>query len=195
MFGPYYTAGCPSCSAITDGFNGFAVDLANHDVALSGYRGRRSRSCRRSGGGWGGRFPCASSGGSEFDSDFGVRLTEEQQRNGSEYNYRREDPWQPEDDGDVAAKAKRAGTDPATYLRPLVPPDCRSVAETSFGYTERGGARCQGSDDTRMSREPRLPDASDRESSSSAATVAWNEAENADLPSAACTYAASPQQA
>src|ERR1043166_2785233 len=32
MFGPDYTAGCPSCSAIADGFNGFAVHLANHDV-------------------------------------------------------------------------------------------------------------------------------------------------------------------
>src|SRR5262245_21127282 len=34
MFGPDYTAGCPSCSAIADGFNGFAVHLANHDVML-----------------------------------------------------------------------------------------------------------------------------------------------------------------
>ena len=34
MFGPDYTAGCPSCSAIADGFNGFAVHLANHDVTL-----------------------------------------------------------------------------------------------------------------------------------------------------------------
>src|SRR5262245_60089528 len=29
MFGPDYAAGCPSCSAIADGFNGFAVHLAN----------------------------------------------------------------------------------------------------------------------------------------------------------------------
>ena len=34
MFGPDYKAGCPSCSAIADGFNGFAVHLANHDVML-----------------------------------------------------------------------------------------------------------------------------------------------------------------
>src|SRR5439155_4122128 len=34
MFGPDYTAGCPSCSAIADGFNGIAVHLANHDVML-----------------------------------------------------------------------------------------------------------------------------------------------------------------
>ena len=32
MFGPDYTAGCPSCSAIADGFNGIAIHLANHDV-------------------------------------------------------------------------------------------------------------------------------------------------------------------
>src|SRR5258708_39092902 len=35
MFGADYKAGCPSCSAIADGFNGFAVHLANHDVMLS----------------------------------------------------------------------------------------------------------------------------------------------------------------
>src|SRR6184192_1192615 len=35
MFGPDYSAGCPSCSSIADGFNGIAVHLANHDVALT----------------------------------------------------------------------------------------------------------------------------------------------------------------
>jgi predicted dithiol-disulfide oxidoreductase (DUF899 family) len=30
MFGPDYSAGCPACSAIADGFNGFAIHLANH---------------------------------------------------------------------------------------------------------------------------------------------------------------------
>src|SRR3954468_16368386 len=34
MFGPEYTAGCPSCSAIADGFHGSVVHLANHDVTL-----------------------------------------------------------------------------------------------------------------------------------------------------------------
>src|SRR5204862_6008567 len=34
MFGPDYTAGCPNCSAIADGFNGNAVHLASHDVML-----------------------------------------------------------------------------------------------------------------------------------------------------------------
>jgi integrase len=34
MFGPDYTAACPSCSSIADGFNGFQIHLANHDVML-----------------------------------------------------------------------------------------------------------------------------------------------------------------
>src|SRR5258706_2784637 len=34
MFGPDYTAGCATCSTIADGFNGFVVHLANHDVTL-----------------------------------------------------------------------------------------------------------------------------------------------------------------
>src|SRR5215510_15511205 len=32
MFGPDYTGGCPSCSAIADGYNGIVAHLANHDV-------------------------------------------------------------------------------------------------------------------------------------------------------------------
>src|SRR5258706_2767566 len=35
MFGPDYKAGCATCSTIADGFNGFAIHLANHDVALT----------------------------------------------------------------------------------------------------------------------------------------------------------------
>jgi len=118
MFGPDYQAGCPSCSAIADGFNGFAVHLANHDVMLwavsraplaklQAYKQRL---------GW--TFPWASSAGTDFNSDFGVRLTEEQQRKGPEYNYRREEGWQPVDaEGDLAKMAAMAGTDPATYVR------------------------------------------------------------------------------
>src|SRR5258706_1769766 len=35
MFGPDYTAGCMTCSTIADGFDGFAIHLAHHDVTLS----------------------------------------------------------------------------------------------------------------------------------------------------------------
>ncbi len=95
MFGPDYTAGCPSCSAIADGFNGIDVHLANHDVALwavsraplaklQAYKRRM---------GW--TFPWASSFGNDFNFDFNVSFTEEQQREGGiEYNYRREPAWQ-----------------------------------------------------------------------------------------------------
>jgi predicted dithiol-disulfide oxidoreductase (DUF899 family) len=46
MFGPDYKAGCPSCSAIADGFNGFAIHPVNHDVMLWAVSVRRWRSCR-----------------------------------------------------------------------------------------------------------------------------------------------------
>src|SRR5213595_877076 len=90
MFGPDYTAGCPSCSAIADGFNGFAVHLANHDVMLSAISraplAKLQAYKRRLG--W--TFPWASSFGSDFNYDFQVAYTEEpQQAGGTEYNCRR----------------------------------------------------------------------------------------------------------
>ena len=90
MFGPDYKAGCPSCSMIADGFNGFAVHLANHDVALwavsRGPLAKLQAYKRRMG--W--TFPWASSFGDDFNFDFNVSITEEAQRAGGvEYNYRR----------------------------------------------------------------------------------------------------------
>jgi predicted dithiol-disulfide oxidoreductase (DUF899 family) len=128
MFGPDYTAGCPSCSAIADGFNGFAVHLANHDVmlwAVSRAPLAKLQAYKRRMG-W--TFPWASSFGSDFNRDFNVWFTEEQQREGGiEYNYRREAPSQlpprgrppvPEagNEGPVVFAAM-SGTDPATYTR------------------------------------------------------------------------------
>src|SRR5256714_7307426 len=90
MFGPDYKAGCPSCSAIADGFNGFAIHLANHDLmlwAVSRAPLARLQAFKRRMG-W--TFPWASSHGGDFNFDFNVSLTEEQQREGGyEYNYRR----------------------------------------------------------------------------------------------------------
>ena len=119
MFGPDYTAGCTSCSAIADGFNGFAVHLANHDVTLSAVSraplAKLQAYKRRMG--W--TFPWASSFDSDFNFDFNVRVTEEQQREGGvEYNYRREATWQLRGDGGpVAEIAAMTGTDVATYTR------------------------------------------------------------------------------
>ncbi len=124
MFGPDYKAGCPSCSSIADGFQGVAVHLENHDVALavvsraplaklSAYKKRM---------GW--TFPWASSFGTDFNTDYNVQFTEEQQRQGGiEYNYRRESQWTLRDQGPDAAQgpvaqiAAMTGTDPATYTR------------------------------------------------------------------------------
>jgi predicted dithiol-disulfide oxidoreductase (DUF899 family) len=134
MFGPDYTAGCPSCSSIADGFNGIAVHLANHDVMLSAVSRaplpKLLEFKRRMG--W--TFPWASSFGSDFNSDFNVLFTEQQQREGSiEYNYRGEPPlvsvreplagktmneWELRgEQGLVAQIAATTGTDVATYTR------------------------------------------------------------------------------
>src|SRR5271156_6764332 len=90
MFGPDYTAGCPSCSMIADGFEGFVVHLANHDVTLSAVSqaplGKLQAYKRRMG--W--TFPWASAYGGAFNFDFNVSFTVAQQREGDiEYNYRR----------------------------------------------------------------------------------------------------------
>ena len=77
MFGPDYTAGCPACSAIADGFDGLVVHLANHDVALSAVSraplAKLQAYKRRMG--W--TFPWASSLGSDFNFDFNVWFSEE----------------------------------------------------------------------------------------------------------------------
>ncbi|TAM98373.1 MAG: DUF899 domain-containing protein [Rhizobiaceae bacterium] len=136
MFGPDYTAGCPSCSAIADGYNGVYKHLQNHDVAfwtvsraplekLLGYRKRM---------GW--TFPWASAFATDFNADFNVYFTEEQQRDGGiEYNYKREpamdttkkgeplagqtvQQWKRRgEEGPVGQIAATAGTDVATFTR------------------------------------------------------------------------------
>jgi len=128
MYGPDYKAGCPSCTSIADSFNGFAVHLANHDVmlwavsraplaTLQAYKKRM---------GW--TFPWASSYKNDFNFDFNASYTEDQQRQGLEYNYRREPPINPADltkpvmvtrttQETPAKHAELTGTDPATYAR------------------------------------------------------------------------------
>ena len=130
MFGPDYTAGCPSCSAIADGFDRIVVHLANHDVMLWAVSraplGKLQAYKRRMG--W--TFPWASSLGGDFNADFNVWFTEVQQReSGIEYNYRREvaRPLRGEKPGaEIPSRstpegptrfAAMCGTDVATYTR------------------------------------------------------------------------------
>lgn len=122
MFGPDYTAGCPSCSAIADGFNGIAVHLQNHDVAFSAVSRAPLAKLQAYKQRMGWTFPWASSFGGDFNADFNVWFTEQQQREGGiEYNYRREAPAPNasagKTEGPVAQVAAMAGTDALTFTR------------------------------------------------------------------------------
>jgi predicted dithiol-disulfide oxidoreductase (DUF899 family) len=119
MFGPDYTAGCPSCSAIADGFNGSVIHLANHDVMLWAVSRAPLAKLQAFKQRMGWTFPWGSSLSTDFNADFNVRVTEEQQREGGmEYNYRREEAWpSPGYEGPVTKIAAMTGTDVATYTR------------------------------------------------------------------------------
>jgi predicted dithiol-disulfide oxidoreductase (DUF899 family) len=119
MFGPDYKAGCPSCSSIADGFNGFWEHLAHHDVMfwavsrapiqkLLDYRERM---------GW--SFPWASSFGSDFNFEYGVGLTERQQDQGYIYNFQEKPPIPRDAEGVPAGHAAMCGVDLRTYLHEL----------------------------------------------------------------------------
>jgi predicted dithiol-disulfide oxidoreductase (DUF899 family) len=123
MFGADYAAGCPSCSAIADGFNGFAIHLANHDVTLSAVSRAPFAKLKAYKQRMGWNFPWASSMGSDFNADFGVAFTAEQQKKGDVvYNYEPNAFFAqvvtnaPEP---VVQFATSCGTDAATYLREL----------------------------------------------------------------------------
>lgn len=131
MYGPDYTAGCPSCSSIADGFNGVVVHLENHDVAFSAVSRAPLDKLQAFKQRMGWQFDWASSANSDFNSDFSVFFTEEQQREGGiEYNYRREPAAQGIPRGQTVKEwqetgnaspmeliAASTGTDVATYTR------------------------------------------------------------------------------
>ena len=119
MFGPDFSAGCPSCSAIADGFNGFQTHLAHHDVmlwAVSRAPLAKLQAFKRRMG-W--SFPWASSVETDFNHDFGVAQTPEEQKSGqAEYNFRPAKPTQPLPAGSpLADHAAQAGTDWLTFTR------------------------------------------------------------------------------
>src|SRR5487761_2124008 len=82
MFGPDYKAGCPSCSMIADGFDGFAIHLANHDVTLMAVSRAPLARLRAYKQRMGWAFPWASSHGGDFNFDFNVSFTEAQEKEG-----------------------------------------------------------------------------------------------------------------
>jgi len=92
IFGPDFKAGCPSCSMIADTFNGSFLHLANHDVMLWAVSRAPLPKLHEYKRRMGWEFPWASSFGSDFNFDFNVSFTDEQLRDGAEYNFRRDDP-------------------------------------------------------------------------------------------------------
>jgi predicted dithiol-disulfide oxidoreductase (DUF899 family) len=145
MFGPDYDAGCPACSAIADGFNGFVVHLANHDVTLcavsrapidkiAAYKRRM---------GW--SFPWASSDDGDFSYDFQTAYSEEQQRSGSgEYNFAETDlRWAlgVPNEGPFADWAATTGTDWPTYTREAPGMSAFVLAEGRVYHTYSAYAR------------------------------------------------------
>ena len=130
MFGPDFTAACPSCSSIADGLNAIQVHLANHDVMLMAISRAPLAKLQAYKKRMGWTFPWASSFASDFNFDFSVYFTEDQQRGGGvEYNYRREAPLR-KLAGKAAAKptqqqgesagttcAASSGVDTPTFLR------------------------------------------------------------------------------
>ena len=125
MFGPDFTAGCPSCSAIADGFSGSVVHLANHDVAftavsraplakLQAYKRRM---------GW--SFPWASS----FEQRLQLRLPRRAHRGG---------------------RARRARLSTTSAICDSRPPE---AARSSRAHRDRGGRR-HGPGDVHAKRDP-----------------------------------------
>jgi predicted dithiol-disulfide oxidoreductase (DUF899 family) len=91
--------GCTGCSFVADHFDGVIPHLNGHGVTLvaesiapldrlEAYAARMV---------W--NFPWVSSLGSDFKYDFGAAFTEEQQRNGAEYNFRHVDQPLPQREG------------------------------------------------------------------------------------------------
>lgn len=123
MFGPEYTAGCPTCSSAADSFNGVIPHLNARDVTmvcvsraplkkLNEYKQRM---------GW--SFPWVSSFDSDFNFDFAVSFTDEQQQTAGEYNYRSIELKSILESGvgteQIDKLATEVGTDLAGYLKEL----------------------------------------------------------------------------
>ena len=142
MFGPDYAAGCPSCSAIADGFNGSAVHLVNHDVTLCAVSraplAKLDAYKRRMG--W--TFPWASSYGSDFNFDFGVAHTKQEWEAGTvAYNFGEIDLRPPAGEQAFSnAFNESVGTDWETYRRegPGMSAFARQDGEVYHAYSTYG---------------------------------------------------------
>jgi predicted dithiol-disulfide oxidoreductase (DUF899 family) len=88
MFGPGWEQGCPSCSFMADHVDGMNVHLAHRDVALVAVSRATLKEIERFRRRMGWQFEWVSSHGSDFNHDFGVSFTPEEQARGKvDYNY------------------------------------------------------------------------------------------------------------
>jgi len=106
--------GCTGCSFVADHFDGVIPHLNGHDVTLVAESIAPLEALRHYKERMGWRFPWVSSLGSDFKYDFGAAFTEEQQRNGAEYNFRRVDQPSPQREG-MSAFALKDGVVHHTY--------------------------------------------------------------------------------
>ena len=91
MFGPDFTAGCPVCSSIADGFNGNIAHLNARDTTFACISRAPLAKLQRWKARQGWDLPWYSSFGSDFNFDFGVTI--DASRGFDEYNYRSLDEY------------------------------------------------------------------------------------------------------
>lgn len=119
MFGPDYTAPCASCSMIADGFNGFWEHLARHDVmlvAVSRVPFERLQAHKERAG-W--NFPWISSSRTDFNADYFVGFTDEQQDRGYRYNFEDRPALPATMPAEPDSHAAMCGVDWRTYLKEM----------------------------------------------------------------------------
>lgn len=116
MFGPGWEQGCPSCSYMADHADGMTVHLAQRDTAFVAVSRAPLADILRFKQRMGWRFDWVSSNGNDFNFDFGVSFTpDEQARNEVSYNYARQ-PFECEEMPGISAFCKdEAGTVFHTY--------------------------------------------------------------------------------
>ena len=88
MLGPGWKEGCPSCSYISDHFDGMTIHLANRDVTLAVVSRAPILKSKPSKSAWAGSFTGYSSNCSDFNFDYQVSLRpEEEGKKQVYYNY------------------------------------------------------------------------------------------------------------
>jgi predicted dithiol-disulfide oxidoreductase (DUF899 family) len=108
MLGPGWSEGCPSCSLISDHFDGFALHLAQRDVTLAVVSRAPLPEIEAFKKRMGWRFPWVSSFGNDFNFDYQVSFTKDDLAKGKVYyNYaQREFPSEEAPGASVFARDK-----------------------------------------------------------------------------------------